>query len=214
MADVLNPQKALIFRITHRDNLPWILEHGLHAPNGALFDPNHRNIGSPDLIGKRTTHVVSVGPQGTLSDYIPFYFTPFSIMMYNIHTGRNVPKVPNEEIIVMISSLHQIAHLGIPFVFTDQHAFRKTASYFTELADLNRVDFPLLNRRDFRKYDTNDLAKTDRYQAEALIWKYLPVEALLGIASYTHEVDTWLKAEILRLGKNVNTSVLRNWYFT
>jgi len=27
----LTPEKALIFRITHRDNLPWILEHGLHC---------------------------------------------------------------------------------------------------------------------------------------------------------------------------------------
>ena len=38
MAEALNPEKTLIFRITHRDNLPWILENGLHAPNGALFD--------------------------------------------------------------------------------------------------------------------------------------------------------------------------------
>jgi hypothetical protein len=213
MAEVLNPQKALIFRITHRDNMPWILEHGLHAPNGGLRDPNFRNIGSPDLIQKRTTHVVSVGPGGTLSDYIPFYFTPFSIIMYNIHTGRNVPKVPNEDIVVMISSLRKIEEFGIPFVFTDQHAFRKTASYFINLADLDRIDWPLLNRRDFRKYDTNDLAKPDRYQAEALVWKYLPIQALLGIASYTQEVDAWLKSELGRLGKNVDTRVHRSWYF-
>jgi hypothetical protein len=27
----LNPQKALIWRIVHRDNLPWILDNGLHC---------------------------------------------------------------------------------------------------------------------------------------------------------------------------------------
>lgn len=122
--------------------------------------------------------------------------------------------MPNEEIVVMISSLHQIAQLGIRFVFTDQHAFRKPASYFTDVANLDRIDWPLLNRRDFRKYDTNDLGKPDRYQAEALIWKHLPVEALLGIATYTEEVAAWLRAELIRLGKNVNISVQRNWYFT
>ena len=99
MADVLNPEKARIFRITHRDNLPWILDHGLHAQKGASFDAHHRSIGNQDLIGKRTTHVVSVSPGGTLSDYISFYFTPFSMMLYNIHTGYNVPKIPNEEIV-------------------------------------------------------------------------------------------------------------------
>jgi hypothetical protein len=102
MALVLNSEKARIFRIVHRDNLRWILDHGLHAPNGHCFDPNHRNIGNPDLIGKRNQRVIAVGPRGTLSDYVPFYFTPFSIMMYNIHTGHNVSRVPNEEILILV----------------------------------------------------------------------------------------------------------------
>jgi hypothetical protein len=94
----LNPDRARIFRITHRDNLPWILDHGLHASNGRILDPNFRNIGNLDLIDKRSYRVVKVGPGGTLSDYVPFYFTPFSIMMFNIYTGYNVRQVPNVEI--------------------------------------------------------------------------------------------------------------------
>ena len=90
MAMTLNPDKALIFRIMHRDNLPWILDHGLHASNGEVSDPNFRNIGNVDLIEKRNLRPVRVGQGGTLSDYVPFYFTPFSIMMFNIHTGYNV----------------------------------------------------------------------------------------------------------------------------
>ena len=27
----LNPEKALIWRIVHRDNLPWILDKGVHG---------------------------------------------------------------------------------------------------------------------------------------------------------------------------------------
>ena len=49
----LNSDEALIFRITHRDNLQWILDHGLHARKGEIFDPNYRNIGNLDLIDKR-----------------------------------------------------------------------------------------------------------------------------------------------------------------
>jgi len=212
MADVLNPEKARIFRITHRDNLPWILDHGLHAQKGASFDAHHRSIGNQDLIGKRTTHVVSVSPGGTLSDYISFYFTPFSMMLYNIHTGYNVPKIPNEEIVFMVSSLHRIAELQIPFVFTDQHAFRRTASYFNRLENLDRIDWSLLNRRDF-KYDPDDLAKTDRYQAEALIWRHLPLQALLGFGCFTDEVNDWIKTELAARGTNLKARVQRNWYF-
>lgn len=54
---------------------------------GRVLDPNFRNIGNLDLIDKRAHRVVKVGPDGTLGDYVSFYFTPFSIMMFNIHTG-------------------------------------------------------------------------------------------------------------------------------
>lgn len=208
----LSPEKSLIFRIIHRNNLPWLLDHGLHAPNGQCFDPNHRNIGNSDLIDKRTQRLVAVGPGGTLSDYVPFYFTPFSIMMYNIHTGYNVPRVPNEEILILVSSLPKVAELGIPFVFTDEHAFLKTAIFFTRQEDLARIDWPLLNSRDF-KHDPDDPGKKDRYQAEALIWKHLPLEALLAICCYTEAVDQWIKAELAQRGLDIKTSVQKDWYF-
>lgn len=33
----LNPEKALIWRIVHRDNLPWILDNGLHCANSGVL---------------------------------------------------------------------------------------------------------------------------------------------------------------------------------
>ena len=208
----LSPEKALIFRIIHRNNLPWLLDHGLHAPNGQCFDPNHRNIGNSDLIDKRTLRLVTVGAGGTLSDYVPFYFTPFSIMMYNIHTGYNVPRVPNEEILILVSSLPRVAELGIPFVFTDEHAFLKTANFFTRREDLARIDWRLLNSRDF-KHDPDDPGKKDRYQAEALIWKHLPLQALLAICSYAEAVNQWVQTELTQRELNIKINVQRNWYF-
>ena len=211
--DLLNPAKALIFRITHRDNVPWILENGLHAGKGALSDPNFRRIGNTDLIRKRHDHPVPVGPCGTLSDYIPFYFTPFSMMLLNIKTGYNgVPKLPNEEIVILVASLRRAASMGIPFVFTDQHAYRRFARHFTDMAQLDRIDWPLLQSRDFER-DNNDLGKTDRYQAEALIWKYLPVEALEGICCYTETVRDGLKAKASELGRALNIVKTPSWYF-
>lgn len=213
MAETLNPEKALIFRIVHRDNLPWLLEHGLHAPSGVVFDPSHRNIGNAELIEKRTQRTVNAPPGGTLSDYVPFYFTPFSIMMYNIHTGYNVPRIPNSDILILVSSLFKISELRIPFVFTKQHAFLKTTEFFSRQEDLVKIDWPLLNRRDF-KHDPDDPGKKERYQAEALIWKYVPVQALLGICSFTEECDAQVKAELTQRALDVKTNVQANWYFS
>ena len=49
----LSPEKALIFRITHIANVPWILANGLHCRSSAAQDPDFVEIGNPDLIDKR-----------------------------------------------------------------------------------------------------------------------------------------------------------------
>lgn len=212
MPEILDPGKALIFRITHRDNMPWIINHGLHAPNGQEFDPYHRNIGDLELISKRSTHAVRLGAGGMLSDYVPFYFTPFSPMMYNIHTGMKMPHVPNEEIVVMISSLHKVSELKIPFVFTDQHAFRRTAKYFTDLSDLGEVDWDLLNSRNFRN-DPDDPGKNDRYQAEALVRRYVPLDALREICCYTSAVENYVNQLLAARSAQLKATIQRGWYF-
>jgi len=213
MSTNLNSDKALIFRLIHCDNLPWILDHGLHAKNGGKTDPNYRNIGNPDLIDKRSRRAVPIPPGGTLSDYVPFYFTPFSIMMLNIKTGYGgVRHVPNREIAILVSSLRRIQELGIPFVFTNQHAYPAAAEYFNDLADLDRIDWPLLQSRDFR-HDPDDPGRKERYQAEALIWKHVPLDALLGICCHNETVRSTLQAGIDRRELALRIQAQPNWYF-
>jgi len=210
---LLNADKALIFRITHRENVSWVLENGLYARNGALSDPAFRPIGNPDLIRKRTDHPVPAGPGGTLSDYIPFYFTPFSMMLYNIKTGYNgVPKIANEDIVIIVSSLKRVAELNINFVYTNQHAYLAMAEHFTGLEHLCRIDWPLLQRRDFQR-DNDDPEKTDRYQAEALIWKHLPVEAILGMSCYTEGVRDNIKSLVDERRLPLSIIKRSEWYF-
>ena len=101
----LNSEKALIWRILHRDNLPWVLENGVHCGNSVIRSPKWVSIGNAELIEKRAVRQVPVAPGGTLGDYVPFYFTPFSVMLRNIHTGWNgIKAVPNEDIVILVSS--------------------------------------------------------------------------------------------------------------
>lgn len=208
----LNPKKALVWRIIHKDNLLWILENGLHCANSKTLASNFVNIGNSDLINKRRNRIVPIRPGGTLADYVPFYFTPFSVMMMNIHSGRSVVKRRNEEILILVSSLHHINDLGLPFVFTNAHAYPDWTNYYDDLSKLDEIDWELLQNRDFRR-DTEDLRKVERYQAEALVYEHLPVNGLIGIICYTEELKSQIETQIANLGVDLAVHVRKGWYF-
>ncbi|MEQ4541365.1 DUF4433 domain-containing protein [Halomonas desiderata] len=209
----LNPDKALIWRITHRQNLPWILANGLHAGNGGARSPNWVTIGNEELINRRAHRVVPLPPGGVLNDYVPFYFTPFSPMMYNIHTGRGgVRQVANADIVILVSSLSKVAELGLPFVFTDRHAYPVTANYFNALEHLSAIDWPLLQQRNFQR-DPDDPEKVERYQAEALVHGQVPIQALFGAVCYTQQVQLELQQQAAMLGVQLDIRCIPGWYF-
>lgn len=209
----LNPEKALIFRIVHVDNVPWILDHEMHCRSSDTVDPNYVNIGKPDLIQARRSRDVPMDPGGTLSDYVPFYFTPFSIMMYNIKTGYDVvEKRRNEEIVIFVSSLHRLRSLDVPFLFTNGHAYTAYVDFFSDLDDLAQVDWPLLRARDFR-HDPDDPGKKDRYQAEALVHRQVPLGGFLGIGCHDVGVKADLDGQLAERGLNLDVKVTRTWYF-
>jgi ssDNA thymidine ADP-ribosyltransferase, DarT len=209
----LTPEKAFIFRIVHRDNVPWILDHGLHCKNSNMLDPNYVEIGNPDLISRRDNHPVVPSPSGTLSDYIPFYFTPFSPMMYNIKTGwGGIRRRDNDEIVIMVSSLRMLHNRNIPFLFTDRHAYLVAAQFYSDLARLDQIDWNMIQRRDFRN-DPDDPSKKERYQAEALVHKHLPVDALSGMACYNDEVLKTLTAALAKRKQTMKVVEKPDWYF-
>lgn len=210
----LNPEKALIWRIAHRDNLPWMLTHGLHCGNSTVKAPGWVHIGNPELIHKRASHPVPHPPGGVLNDYVPFYFTPFSPMLRNIHTGwGGVQKRPNEDIVILVSSLHHMARLGLPFLFTDSHAYYQWARYYAHLADLHHIDWPLLQQRDFRR-DADDPAKFERYQAEALIHRHVPIHGLLGIVCYTPALKQGIEQALQAHQLSLPVHARPEWYFS
>lgn len=213
MSKSLNPEKALIFRIVHRENVPWILDHGVHCGSSATRNPHYVTIGNAELISKRTSRAIPVHPHGTLDDYVPFYFTPYSPMLLNIKTGHNgITRRPNEDIVILVSSLHRLKSLKLPFVFSDRHAFLKTASFSADIADLDRIDWKILQERDFKR-DINDLQKMDRYQAEALVFGHVPVDALVGAGCYNAVVGSWLETQIRNRDFKLPVHVKPTWYF-
>jgi hypothetical protein len=209
----LGPESAFIFRITHVDNVAWILRHGLHSARSRILDPDFVEIGSHELIEKQKDHEVPIPPGGVFSDYVRFYFTPWSIMLYNVKTGyHGITQRDNREVAILVSSLHKVSKMGLKFVFTDQHAYGKESTAFNDLNHLDEIDWDLLRAKDFRN-DPEDPGKKGRYQAEALVHRKVPVEAILGITCYDASVQARLTSAAQQAGVRTPIKVLPNWYF-
>ena len=209
----ISKKKARIFRVTHIANVPWILANGLQCKNSAVSDPNFESIGNIELIQKRTARAVPVHPKGTLSDYISFYFTPFSMMMYNIHTGYGeVRHVPNKKLVLLVTSIHHLEERKRSFVFTNQHAYLKTAQFFNSSLDLDEIDWNLLQDRDFKR-DPNDPAKTSRYLAEALVCHQMTMQDLLGIVCFSQNEVKTLMQYVTHQGLDTKVIPRGHWFF-
>ena len=209
----LTPEKAYIFRIVHLDNIPWLLDHGLHCANSAVQDPHFVPIGNTDVISRRATRQIEVSPGGTISDYVAFYFTPSSLMLFNILTGFQVPKKSKDEIVILVSSLHRLASRGIDFVLTDRNAVLKTAQFSNDIARLDWINWQDLQNRDFR-VDPNRPDKKERYMAEVLVYQHLPRESLLGMVGNSASVEDSLKREASVRNLKIRTLTRPSWYFS
>ncbi len=209
----LGPEKAHVFRITHIDNLPWILRNGLHCPSSKTRDSGFVAIGNPDIIGKRTSKCVPISPGGVLEDYVPFYFTPCSVMLYNIVTGYNgITQRDRHEIVILVSSVEKLSASGVRFVFTNRHALVQYATFYSDVRDLDKIDWELLRARDFARSES-DPGKVERYQAELLAFQKVPVEALLGIACYSEESKSRVASVLADAGIELKVVVKRDWFF-
>jgi hypothetical protein len=157
--------------------------------------------------------LVPIAPGGSLSDYVPFYFTPFSMMMYNIKTGYGgITKRENKEIVIFVSSIHRWLELGLKFVFTNQHAYPPDTDFYNDADGLKKVDWKLLQNRNF-KTDDADPGKQLRYQAEGLAYQHVPLKALFGVGCYNNAVKEKVEAMATEHGQKFDVKATPTWYF-
>jgi hypothetical protein len=97
-------------------------------------------------------------------------------------------------------------------VFSDRHAYLQTARFSADLADLDRIDWPKLQARDFKK-DLNNLERFERYQAEALVHRHMPVSSLNGIVCYDKAVKDDLGKFLDKADPQLKVVAKPSWYF-
>lgn len=204
----LTKQNAYIWRIIHIENMPAVWVNGCQCRTDTAAN-SFTDIGNVDLIGRRATINVPIAPGGTLSDYVPFYFTPFSPMLLNIKTGRGVPQRDMADIVILASSVHTLVEQRVPFIFTDRHAALRTAQFSDNVKDLDWIIWPVLQERDFRRDDSE---KFEKYEAEVLVHKVVPMSAVRAILCYNESVAGSLRIAANQTGCTTPILAKPNWF--
>ena len=110
-----------IYRMTHIDNIPHIVQNGITHINSPNKNPGYKNIGDVTLIGSRNSLNIPNGR--TLGEYIPFYFGKRMPMLYVIQKGYNGVSITlPEDIVYCVSNVQKIVDSKIGYLFTDGHA--------------------------------------------------------------------------------------------
>ena len=184
--------RLFIFRMTHIDNVPFILrnglwsklsaEHGADNPQGLpMQDPDFKAIGNADIIGRRTNkRVVVIPPGGVLGEYVPFYFSGHSPMLLNIATGYGVPRVPQRDIVFLVCDAVEIGAQGIPFCFTDGNATKSISRFYNNLADIDKLDWNTIRSTLWKNTD-DDYDRVRKKMAEFLVKDHVPAALIRGI---------------------------------
>lgn len=117
-----------------------------------------------------------------------------------------------EDIIILVSSLPALRANGYAYVFTDRHSVLGYAKFHTGMEELEGLDWEGLRARDFRR-DPEKPDKLERYQAKALVHKFLPFSGLTGVVCHGREQEEKLKLILGSAGTDLPVVARPNWYF-
>lgn len=207
------PERILLYRITHYQNLDFILQNGLHCPNSQIQDPNYVNIGNTDIIGKRGAKPVRLDPSpGMIHEYVPFYFCPRSPMLGSIKVGNSDFEGSQSEIIYLVTDFDHITRHGCEYVFTDGQALIMISKFYKAEKDFAKLDWEAIRSKQWgRNQSDND--KMRRKMAEFLVKNHVPIEAILGIGVMNEKMKQAVKQIVDQTGVNIPVKIKKDWYF-
>jgi ssDNA thymidine ADP-ribosyltransferase, DarT len=204
-----------IYHITHVSNLERIITtKGLWC-DAARVRQKFESVGiaHQTLKARRARTVVPVAAEGTLADYVPFYFANRSPMLYSIHTGHvEGYDGGQKDIVYLISSVERVAQGNRQWCFTDGHAVEAVTKFFCVEADLNEVDWEVINYWSWKNTE-EDPDRKRRKQAEFLIHEAFPWKWVDGIGVINAAVEKKV-AKVLAMANHQPPVTLQpKWYY-
>jgi hypothetical protein len=201
--------KVIVYRITHIENIPHILQYGITHKDSTNRNLDYKNIGDLSLIDTRSKKVACIdnGEFDTgkslasikLGEFTPFYFGVKMPMLYVAqHGGNFVERATSPiEIVYLACSVSKIISASIDFFFTDGHATDMLTSFYdkTKVDELvNIVDWEAVKSSYWGGAENLNIKR--KKQAEFLVSGDLSPDHVVGFGCYNESA----KNKLISLG--------------
>ncbi len=204
-----------IYHITHYNNLKSILQSGELSccANIQTNQVSYTNIAHNNIQDRRARFVVPIQPGGVVHDYVPFYFATRSPMLYAIHQGAvNGYNGGQKDVIYLVSSAERIEQAGYGYVFTDGHAIMGFSNYYSNLSDLDKIDWNIMRSRYWND-NAEDNDRKRRRQAEFLVYDKLKFHDVEKIVTYDTQMQNSVNDNLRKVGHHIPVEVNKEWYY-
>ncbi len=201
---------AHIYHFTHVNNLSKLLKNGALLSNNEMEkrDITYTSSAYSSIQEQRHVFSVPIEPNGTLHDYVPFYFTSLSPMLFAIKTG-NIAGVSMQDVIFFQSTARNVQNAGEEFVFTDGHAIMALSDYYNDLERLSGLPWRAINAKYW-----NDIPDGKRLrQSEFLVYKQFNWELVQTIGVFNEAIKTYVCELIAAQHYKPTVSIKSEWYF-
>jgi ssDNA thymidine ADP-ribosyltransferase, DarT len=203
-----------VFRIIHIQNLATDLKSGLYAKNNAPSNSNRIVIGHKEIIEERDYRPVKCHPSTVVNDYVPFYFSVRTPMLYNIITEHNVNKQLQKDIVYLCCKFTDLIALPKPWCFTDGNAAKKITKFYTDISDINKIDWRSVTTTDFKHDNADkDEDRIRKKHAEFLVKDKVPSKEIREIAVLNNTVKEQVETIVSSCKLAVEVKVKPNFYF-
>lgn len=207
-------EKIVVFRIIPIQNLEYILKDGLHCKNAGKKDEGFVTIGSKEIITERDKRIVKCYPDTVVNDYVPFYFSVRTPMLYNIITGHGVPASPQKDIIYLCCKLSELATENFQWCFTDGNAAKRISKFSNDINEIGHLDWRSIRTNDFRDENADgDEDRVRKKHSEFLVKDYVPIDYIKAIVVLNQTVKEQVEAILKKQSLNIKVIIKTDYYF-
>jgi ssDNA thymidine ADP-ribosyltransferase, DarT len=201
-------EKLYVYRIMAITNLADIIKNGLYCKNGCPKNDRYITIANKEIIEQRDERRVTCYPATVVNDFVPFYFSIRTPMLYNIHTNQGVESYPQKNIIYLCFKLSDLTTDEFQWCYTDGNAAKAITKFFKSLDNIDKhIDWHSITTTDFRNANSDgDNDRVRKKHSEFLVKTYVPSRLIRGIVVINEEKK--MEVEDILKYKSVNIKVI------